>query len=101
MMSRPTMQESDRVKITKVKSHFNENAYIHDGYWVRGFLTKPVQVGHPILLWRIERNGEKVSGVFTTSPVQMISSVTPPVWVIETENSTFTVEWEGEGCEQA
>lgn len=62
---------------------------IGDGYTVLGAYDKPPTVGQPFAMWRYERNGVKVFGQFTTSPVTKVYD-----GGFETENSVYKLEQE-------
>jgi hypothetical protein len=78
------------VKITKIKARedacsrtpdwkeyelgkINGNMSIPIDYYLEGYLKREVQVGLPVVVDRITRNGEKVSGLFVTSTVTEIT----------------------------
>jgi hypothetical protein len=62
-------------------------ADINEGYTVTGELIDPIEVGKPLQLLRLERNGVKSLGHFTTSIVQSIEGD-----LIKTQNSVYKME---------
>jgi len=77
------------VKITKIKASehpeyatpnwkdyavgkLNGGVSIPVDYYLEGYLIREVQVGKPVLVERISRNGEKIGGFFSTSLVTEI-----------------------------
>lgn len=64
----------------------NDNISIPVEYTMKGVLMIDVVVGQPIVMERHERNGVKVYGVLTTSPVTKIEDD-----LVYTDNSVYKV----------
>lgn len=70
-------------KETYIHGAFNkESPYI--GYWLEGYLLKPVAVGSSIWVDRRVRNGEPIAGEFKSSRIQKIEGD-----MIYTHNSIY------------
>lgn len=67
-----------------------ENLLITEGYTIKGFYSDPPTIGKRFCVDRYERNGEKIEGAFSTSPVQSIER--GKVTLITTENSVYRME---------
>jgi len=59
-------------------------------YALTGYLLAPIRYGHPIEVFRIERNGVEALGIFRSTPVVDIREH----GVIETYNSIYRVSFE-------
>jgi len=83
--------EKITVVATKI-TQTSEDSDQHIGYWVKGVLAKLIKEGESLVIWRDERNGVNVPGIFRTSPVEKIIFLDPWRLVIRTKNSTWLVE---------
>ncbi len=92
------LKENDQVCLTKV--HGKNNEEIGPSYTVKGSLIADVEVGARLKVFRTERNGVKVDGLFTSSPVELITVVEGKGYYVHTENSTWRVELLGERKEE-
>lgn len=61
-----------KVLVTKLSSRI-ENPDMANGYWVRGLLVRPLQVGDICEVLREENSIKKTDGWFTTSPIVSIN----------------------------
>jgi hypothetical protein len=66
----------------------NEGISLPVDYWIIGELQREIKEGQSIKVLREERNGEKIMGIFTSSPVVKIDGGR-----IETANSQYNVEY--------
>lgn len=62
---------------------------IEPGYTVRGHYSTPPRMGHPFVLDRYESNGVEVPGLFTTSPVVLLSRSDDGSIGLKTVNSIY------------
>lgn len=93
------------IRLTKIKASENPeyttphwNAYQHGvvnkgtsiptDYWVEGYLINPLKIGESVMIQRIIRNGEEVSGFMTTSEIIEINGD-----IFETLNSIYKIEY--------
>ena len=58
-----------------------------EGYALSGWLLESIEMGRPVRLLRVERNGVAALGIFETSPVQGLTQ-----GGFETENSIYQVD---------
>jgi hypothetical protein len=84
-------KKSHTVRATKIVQA-SESSYRRVGYWVVGEMPGLPKVGERLYIAREERNGEKVPGLFSTSPVTKVTYLDPWRFVVQTENSTWLVE---------
>lgn len=77
----------DYIRITKVSTK-NEGA-ISDGYWAEGVLTRDIQRGSTLKMWRL-RNSVNPRGRFGLFETTRINEIVGDL--IETGNSTYRVE---------
>lgn len=61
-------------------------------YTLTGYLRNDVEVGERLVVARDTRNGVKMQGIFSTSPVQDIE-LFPGGMLFHTENSVYRLEW--------
>jgi len=66
----------------------NEGVSLPIDYWIIGELQREIKEGSCIKVIREERNGIKMLGIFTSSPVVKIEGDT-----IETSNSVYKIEY--------
>ncbi len=71
---------------------FGGNGSIVEGYWVKGHAVLPPKVGERLTVDRYERNGTKMIGEFSTSPVESVQPNDDRTLVVRTENSVYLVE---------
>ena len=57
-------------------------------YWVEGYLLHEPEVGKPLLVERISRNGEKVYGFLRTSTIKEINDN-----YLKTLNSVYRIDY--------
>jgi len=105
----PDPLPSPRVRVTKMAdkgTHPDGPHPINNGYTIVGHpVTFPPAVGAPWEIWRTERNGIKLPGIFTTSPIEavLITTESPgtivgdnaqprPTYRVDTQNSVYKVE---------
>ena len=72
------------IKLTKVSE--KKEGY-DEGYFVLGRYASPPEVGKVFNVWRYNRNGVEVDGLFSTSPIVSIEGN-----LIQTKNSTYKIE---------
>lgn len=89
------LEKDQFVRIEKLEQVSNVNT-LSIGYWIIGRLFNEITVGHPILVERYIRNGEKVLGVMNTSPVKTIEPNGSNKLLIHTANSIYAVEFVSE-----
>lgn len=70
----------------------NGDISIPINYWVIGTLINPIVEGEGIAMFREIRNGEQVTGLFTTSVVKTITGLSDDRQWIETQNSKYLIE---------
>lgn len=61
------------------------------GYVIKGYYLS-LAIGEPLTVIRYERNGEKVGGIFTTSPVKVFYG-DPEGITVKTENSEYRLDF--------
>lgn len=61
-------------------------------YTVTGMLQYDVELGKSVIIHRDTRNGVKVSGLLTTSPVRDIEATNGGL-IIHTDNSVYDMKW--------
>ena len=66
----------------------NENFSLPIEYTIEGNLIGEMEIGEPVTVARDTRNGVKVTGIFTTSPVQEIKGHT-----FKTRNSVYNFKF--------
>jgi len=71
-------------------SHTERGAIV-EGYTIRGFYTEPPTIGKRFCVDRYERNGVKIEGEFSTSPVDGFDRKEGYI-LITTENSVYRME---------
>lgn len=71
MSEQKKLEAGQKVRLTKVTGK-NQDAQA-DGYTCSGVLALTPALGHRIVIDREERNGVAVPGLFTSSPVKMIT----------------------------
>jgi hypothetical protein len=86
------MKAGAKVRLTKMEGDVAPLSYEarvnpNIGYAMVGFLITDLAVGQPIEATRIERNGIKALGVFSSSPVTSIEGDN-----IRTRNSVWKIE---------
>ncbi len=91
------------VKVTKIERlpdrpdgdfiGLNEGGPICEGYWIKGHCFELPTRGQPFHVDRYERNGTKIIGDFTTSPVQLTSHTDNGDIQFKTENSVYNVQF--------
>jgi len=81
------MNTNDLVKLTKVEAFNFDPDAIRVNYNLEGYLIGPIAVGNIINIWRVSRNGVRVSGHFTSTPVVKIDGNK-----IYTKNSIWQIE---------
>ncbi len=65
---------------------------IEVGYVIKGHYDSPPKIGEAFIVNRYERNGVKIDGEFSTSPVQLISRTDDGKTQIQTVNSIYVME---------
>lgn len=70
----------------------DERGKITEGYWIKGHCSKLPTRGERFHVDRYERNGIKIIGDFTTSPVVLTSHTDDGKTQFKTENSIYEVE---------
>jgi len=68
-----------------------ERGAIIEGYTIMGFYTEPPTIGKRFCVDRYERNGVKIEGEFSTSPVWDVE-VKGDKTAITTQNSIYLME---------
>lgn len=67
---------------------------IHEGYTIKGYAADAPRVGEPWYVLRIERNGTKTLGHFTTSlVVGVLHDSAAQTFVVDTMNSRYHVSY--------
>lgn len=65
---------------------------ITEGYEIKGTYLVAPKVGERFNVERYERNGVKMLGDFSTSPVQLVEQQDEKTWLVTTENSVYRME---------
>lgn len=80
-----------RVKVTRQQELVARDSTVGNGYWVKGYLLEDIRAGNSIVLARDERNGVRIDGIFSTSPVVVFEDGAGTA-IAYTENSIYSVE---------
>ena len=81
------LKEGSRVRLTKLESTLRSTAALPEAYTLDGILLSDLAVGRAIKVWREIRNGIKIPGLFTSSPIKRIEGDK-----ILTNNSIWKIE---------
>ena len=76
---------------TYTQGGVNSGVSLPIDYTIKGELAYPIEEGLAICAARFERNGEKISGVFTTTPVVSME-YRNGVIMVKTANSVYLIE---------
>lgn len=61
-------------------------------YWITGELAFTPTIDQSVVVWRDNRNGVKMGGIFRTSLVKSIEVLGPKCYKVNTMNSVYLVE---------
>lgn len=81
------MKSNTFVSFKKLETINAPAGHLIEGYNIKGYLFDDVSVGQCIRIYRTERNGEKVDGLFESSRVASIDGD-----IITTNNSRWEIK---------